>query len=397
MCDTLWKRLNGEIFFAKNSDRSCNEPNLTVFIAGRKRNEKELKCTYITIPQVERVNSVLLVKPSWMWGAEMGINEHGVTIGNEAVFTKSKGKKEEKLLGMDMLRIALERADSAKNALEVIIDLLTVYGQGGNCGYDKKFYYDNSFLITDKSAGYIIETSGKDYTVKELSDRGNISNRLSIDEDFTNKHIEPVFSFFAGSRQRLDTGCARLAAAKDLSDIFHALRAHNGEADKKLFLRGSVKSVCMHQGVLIGDHTTGSMVVHYGKKGTSIWITGSSTPCLSVFKPIIFGEEIPPVFLDEKKSFAYWSRREYLNRAVFSGYVDATELRKKAYALEDEFVAEYQKAVSENADLDTLKTIYGKCSEKEEALIAEYDDIIEKVKYGELKLKGQWKKRTEKL
>lgn len=41
-----------------------------------------------------------------MWGAEMGANDKGVVIGNEAVWTKmnSPADKEEKLLGMDLLR-----------------------------------------------------------------------------------------------------------------------------------------------------------------------------------------------------------------------------------------------------------------------------------------------------
>ena len=41
-----------------------------------------------------------------MWGAEMGANDQGVVIGNEAVWTKEGGPQdlEEKLLGMDLVR-----------------------------------------------------------------------------------------------------------------------------------------------------------------------------------------------------------------------------------------------------------------------------------------------------
>ena len=62
-------------------------------------------------------------------GAEMGINEYGVSIGNEAVFTKSKTKTPS-LIGMDFIRLALERTKTAKQASEEIIRLLLEYGQG---------------------------------------------------------------------------------------------------------------------------------------------------------------------------------------------------------------------------------------------------------------------------
>jgi hypothetical protein len=41
-----------------------------------------------------------------MWGAEMGANEKGVVIGNEAVWTKLNSEDDlvERLLGMDLLR-----------------------------------------------------------------------------------------------------------------------------------------------------------------------------------------------------------------------------------------------------------------------------------------------------
>ncbi len=47
-----------------------------------------MHCTYLDVPQVTHTHAVLLAKPFWIWGAEMGTNDQGVTIGNEAVFTK---------------------------------------------------------------------------------------------------------------------------------------------------------------------------------------------------------------------------------------------------------------------------------------------------------------------
>lgn len=65
-----------------------------------------LQCTYIEIDQVPSTYAVVLSKPAWMWGAEIGANEKGVCIGNEAVWTKLNGEDDlvERLLGMDLLR-----------------------------------------------------------------------------------------------------------------------------------------------------------------------------------------------------------------------------------------------------------------------------------------------------
>ena len=65
-----------------------------------------LQCTYIEIEQCSHTYATILSKPAWMWGTEMGANEHGVCIGNEAVYTKdfTANDLEEKLLGMDLVR-----------------------------------------------------------------------------------------------------------------------------------------------------------------------------------------------------------------------------------------------------------------------------------------------------
>ncbi|XP_045155254.1 secernin-2 [Echinops telfairi] len=113
------------VIFAKNSDRPREEVQEVVFVpAATHAPGSLLQCTYIQVEQVSRTHAVVLSRPSWLWGAEMGANEHGVCIGNEAVWTKEPVGEGEALLGMDLLRLALERSTSAQEALQVITGLL---------------------------------------------------------------------------------------------------------------------------------------------------------------------------------------------------------------------------------------------------------------------------------
>src|SRR5690606_4557928 len=137
------------------------------------------------IPQVEETNACLLSKPYWMWGAEMGANEKGVCIGNEAVWTKEKYESVG-LTGMDLVRLGLERGSTAKESLNVIIDLLEKYGQGGKNSVHmlfQYFSYHNSFIICDPKEAYVLETAGKNWVVEHItSGCRNISNKLSIED-----------------------------------------------------------------------------------------------------------------------------------------------------------------------------------------------------------------------
>ncbi len=127
-----------------------------------------VRLTYIEIPQVEHTFATLLSKPFWMWGAEMGVNEHGVAIGNEAVFTKIPYVKDGSLTGMDLLRLGLERGSTAYEALMVITGLLSTYGQGGNCGFQHKLYYHNSFIIADPQTAWVLETAGPQWAARQV-------------------------------------------------------------------------------------------------------------------------------------------------------------------------------------------------------------------------------------
>jgi len=318
MCDTVVVTGDsteaGFTLFGKNSDREPNEAHhLARLPASDHPANSCLECTYITIPQVDHTFEVLLAKPFWMWGAEMGANEHGLVIGNEAVFTRVPHSREPSLLGMDLLRLALERANSAASAVTVITDLLEIYGQGGNCGYTSPFYYHNSFLMADPESAWVLETAGPHWAAKQVSGVYTISNGLTLGNDFDlcspdlintairNKwcsgtsdfsfrdcYSNKIYSRLSSCKYRRSRTMQTLAATPHVSvaNIMNTLRDHGETNDPR---KGMTKSnVCMHAGTgrLRSSQTTGSMVSSLDPQKPTHFFTATAAPCTSFFKPV---------------------------------------------------------------------------------------------------------------
>lgn len=330
MCDTFGFIDKKRCVFGKNSDRSPNESQIIQFIKRHKTNEKVLRTTYISIDQVEEVYSILISRPSWMWGCEMGVNEFGLCIGNEAIFTNGKYNKTG-LTGMDLVRLALERCKDAVSAKDLIISLLKQYNQGGNCGFDHNFFYDNSFLIMDRKNLFVLETHGMEYNVI-TKDMAAISNCYSI-HDQKNLHENKIFKFFSGAEERNNLVLCKLDKGLELDYYFDILREHS-VADP--FKKGSVSSPCMHAGGIVGDHTTSSMVVVLDED-INVYFTGCSLPCISLFKYYKFGDEIVyPIVSDIDDS--YWVKQEKIHRSIFD-YELPLEYFEKRNELEKEIVS----------------------------------------------------------
>ena len=201
MCDSMLAvksdTADGVAIFAKNSDRPPNEAQVVEYFSSANYPKNEtVKCTYIEIPQVVHTNAILLSKPYWIWGAEMGVNDHHVVIGNEAVFPKVPVEKNTRLIGMDLVRLGLERGNTARHALEVIISLLEEFGQGGSCIVGSDYYY-SSFLIADPDDAWVLETAGKLYATKHVTRSDSISNYLTIGTDYVPEMSSPNLAEYA--------------------------------------------------------------------------------------------------------------------------------------------------------------------------------------------------------
>lgn len=375
MCDTLGVLLNSYALFAKNSDRSPNETQVAEYIPARVHEETDVACTYRRIPQTKETLGVLLSRPSWMWGAEIGVNEACVAIGNEAVFTKGKYGAPS-LTGMDLLRLALERAESAERAVNTIIELLELYGQGGNCGYDHKFYYDNSFLVIDKGKLFVLETCQKNWVVKSYQ-RASISNRLSIGSDgerygggvcdFAKTYSDPLYTFFSGSHRRQGQSACALPSVRSEADMARALRTHDdGVANP--FAEGTVSSCCMHYGGMVGDHSTASMIVRLDGGAPTVSLTGTSTPCVSLFKPYRFGNPVrlPVCSPGDEAGARYWREAERFRRALIGRIVPA-DFYAERDALEQSWAADV------SGDAQAMDELLVRALREEAAFYAKYD------------------------
>ena len=188
-CDTMVALGNatasGQTLFAKNSDRPRNECQPLVQRARQSHLAGALaQCQFITLPQAEVTYRHVGSQPYWCWGYEHGFNEHQVVIGNEGLQSRLPECTEPKLVGMEIIRLGLERARTAVEAVEIITDLVSRHGQGKFANAADVLTYDNGYIVADPREAYVIETAGHQWAVKRVASAVGISNVYALGADW---------------------------------------------------------------------------------------------------------------------------------------------------------------------------------------------------------------------
>jgi secernin len=368
MCDTLCAPGPGGMVFGKNSDRPLGEIQVAMPFGRRASAGCTLRTQYLSIGDTG-AHATFLSRPTWLWGAEHGVNEHGVAIGNERVATvHDAAAAKPALIGMDLVRLGLERSSSAAEALDVIVDLLTTCGQGGIADAVHGEAYDSSFLIADPTQAIILDTSGTDYAAAPFPAGTAISNRHSLTTDWTRasdsldtgddfdryrdhrEHTAYADVRLAASRRFLAAqppgGLTPAAMAAHLRDHGHGpwgAPGEGGPADPPPGELGpdfSGISVCMHVrdlsvtaasfvSVLPADLASGAPLRVFVAPGS---------PCVSIFVPAFpaTAAGLPPFIPFELSGQELWQAADTLRRAVEDDPASLQAIRDRLDPVEGE-------------------------------------------------------------
>ncbi|CAN5603018.1 dipeptidase [soil metagenome] len=306
MCDCLVAlapaTAGGASLWAKSSDRPPAEPQRLEWHLPR-REEAPVRATHVEVePFPGPTIGVVGSRPWWLWGFEHGVNEAGVAAGNDTIYTTLDPRAAPPgLLGMDLVRLALERGDTAERAVGVIVELLERHGQGGTGHHGVDRPYWSSFLVADPADAWVVETSGTTWASEQVGRTRAISNRTTIPAfDAEHRHPRQPVTTLVDPRLR----ASRAVLAEEPVDV-DALLAH-----QRSHVGDDGWTVCMHvdgveaaapprppgarghQGGIEAEATTAAAVAELPVGGRPLvrWVAGS--PCRSVYVPLHVGRDL---------------------------------------------------------------------------------------------------------
>jgi secernin len=364
MCDTFValsdSTANGSVLLAKSADTEVNEAQHFLRLPARDYSEgAKVRVTHRVIPQARHTYEALIDKSFWLYGGEIGVNEHGVAVGNEAVFS-TIGSEGDGVVLIDLLRLILERSATRHEAVDLVAQLLAEFGQGGNCELRGNSHFDGSFIVSDQTGAVVIETAGPQWAAREVKGFGSISNGYTIGDDWDRSSIaatngaKPDFAGLVGDPDK--TRC--VAAVERQKASYDFLATHAGKVTVRTMadllrytgpgayspLDGeSPTRICMHAAPYDFRlwQATGALIADTRGSDVMAWVTATSGTDVSIFKPAFFGIELPDLGPMPREYFtpgAYWWKHEFLHRRAMSDYDRLMpEIRSSFEALEDEF------------------------------------------------------------
>lgn len=377
-CDTMvalgGATRGGNTVFAKNSDRPQDEAQPLVLVPGADHSGGFSGTQFVAVPQVEHTYRHVGSKPYWCAGYEHGFNEHQVVIGNESLPSLLPESSEPKLVGMEILRLVLERSKSAEEAVDVMTGLISEFGQGKFANDAGVRTYDNLYLIADPISAYVVEAVGHDWAVKQVDKFRSISNVGQIGKDadrvsagastaatklglfemgfgdsfgFSNAFGDPGASDSGIARQcRSETMLGGGVGGLDVRAMIEVLTDHSdgvNPGEPPVVDIATYPSICVHNMTAeTPGASTASLVADLCATGERlpVYWTGMYSPCMTVFTPMFIEGDMPASLAigseNPSSDSPWWDFYRLTHHGIQAGSDARTEIRSELSVLQNE-------------------------------------------------------------
>ncbi|RMF19896.1 MAG: hypothetical protein D6758_00775 [Gammaproteobacteria bacterium] len=253
----------------------------------------QIELTHVTVPRFSQESQDLIVgRPAPLWGVSMGVNYGGVAGSVIRAGKPGRLERFSPLLKEDLLRLALMQAHSAKAAVGVVTAYLERFGEIRGRTVAPAVY-----VFADAGSLWLLETEGNLWWAQPVGHMEAVVGAPAWPGDAVLKALN-ARPENRRPKLALETDARRATLLKGLAHVInhHETGHFTPVAD---ILRGDVMghweqqegAVCRH-GRLWQRETANSMLVHLEVgKAPRLWFTGSSRPCISLFKPVQWDAE----------------------------------------------------------------------------------------------------------
>jgi secernin len=334
--------VDGNTLFGQNTDRPAGECQTLLRVPGRAFTPGE-KVAGLEVPQVRQTFTVLGNQPTGAWGFTHGVNDQHVAIGHVGLVRSKAQMLASALQGTDLVRLALERAHSARQGVDLLGELVSRFGQGSAPGDEPRGSTDNAFLLADGREAFVFEAAGHHWVCQEVREVRSLSNVSTVRQDWDK--ISPGLASYAieqgwwpGDGSKLDFagalgedpvgsgsalrrwGRATLLLEQQnsaidsqfvrrlLGDHYDGLHAEVDPLERRH--RGPLP-LCQHARTPNEPATVASLVVTLHADPTTpvlAWCT-LGPPCISVYVPIFLDGELPKAFQGTDEPLGHlWQR-----------------------------------------------------------------------------------------
>jgi hypothetical protein len=284
--------VDGQTLFGQTCYQPRNSWQPLCCTAGRAFTGCEtVRTQHLDLPQARQTYKVVGSQPEGCWGYDHGLNEHQVAAGWAALRPALPGCKTG-LLGTDLVRLALERSRSARQAVQTLTELIERHGQAG----------DHALLLADPAEAYAVETAGRYWVCQEVREIRVQTNVRVVRQDWD--RICPGLASHAIDRGWWPADGSKIDFAGALRENAHdeaGVLAHWGRATLVLHEQnGHIDSLFLRRVLLDqdeNDSTTPSagFLCRLSTDPTALPLAWSALgpPGLSIYLPAFLDGDIP--------------------------------------------------------------------------------------------------------